>query len=131
MTLDKFDYVLIHVGTNDVARKALFDEIISDYGNLVGICRKVKPGIKILISAILPRPVDHENTDQVIKRINGYLLNNMSKAMNFKFLKTYRPFMYAGSVKRELFAKRDGGLHLNTEGTNRLKYYFLRTIASL
>ena len=57
MSLDKFAYVLIHVGTNYVARKASFDGIISDYSNLVGICRKVKPSIKILISAILPRPV--------------------------------------------------------------------------
>lgn len=131
VTLSDFDYVIFHVGTNDVGNKASFDAMISDYGNLIGICRKVKPNINIVISAILPRPVDHDITDTHIRRVNSYLLNNMSKSMNFKFIKTYRPFMYAGKVKRELFAKRDGGLHLNTEGSNRLRYYFLRTIASM
>lgn len=129
--LEQFDHVIFHVGTNDIGNKASFDHMISDYGNLIGICRKVKPSINIIMSAILPRPVDHENTDIMIKRVNGYLQRNMSKSMNFRFLRTYRPFMYAGKVKRELFAKRDGGLHLNTEGTNKLRYYFLRTIASM
>lgn len=129
--LDDFDYVIFHVGTNDIGNKASFDNIVSDYGNLIGICRQAKPNINIIMSAILPRPVDHDKTDNIIRRINAYLCKNMSKSMNFKFIKTYRPFMYGGRVKRELFAKNDGGLHLNSEGTNRLKYYFRRTIASM
>lgn len=31
--IDNFDYILLHVGTNDVARKSPFEHIISDYGN--------------------------------------------------------------------------------------------------
>lgn len=129
--LDNFEYVLFHVGTNDVARRSEFENIISDYGNLIGTCRKQNPSIHIIISAILPRPLDHEWSDPIIRRINSYLNRTMSKSLNIKFIPTYRPFMYCGRVKRELFAKNDGGLHLNTEGTNRLRYYFLRTIAAL
>lgn len=129
--LNGFDYVIFHVGTNDIGRKSPFDSIISDYGNLIGICRQANPNIKIIMSAILPRPIDHDVTDNIIRRVNGYLNSNMSKPMNFRFIKTFRPFMFGGRVKRELFAKNDGGLHLNSEGTNRLKYYFLRTIASM
>lgn len=133
VSLRNFDHVIFHVGTNDIGRRAPFDNIISDFGNLIGICRKIKPSIDIIISAILPRPIDHEVSDPVIKRVNSYLQKNMSRSMNFKFIRTYRPFMFAGKVKRELFAKNDGGLHLNTERTNRLRYYFLRTtcIASM
>lgn len=137
ISLDNFNYVLIHVGTNDIANKCslqlqhAFNCIISDYGNLIGICRKLKPSINILVSAILPRPVDHEKSDPLIRKLNAYLQKNMSKTMKFTFLRTYKPFMYAGKVKRELFAKNDGGLHLNTEGTNKLRHFFLRTIASI
>lgn len=129
--LDNFDYVIFHVGTNDIARNASFDHIISDYGNLIGITRKIKPKIKIIISAILPRPVDHVKTDPLIRRVNSYILKNMTKHMNIRFFRTYRPFMFQGRVKRELFAKLDGGLHLNTEGTNKLRNYFLRSIAAM
>ena len=130
--LDKYDYILLHVGTNDIDRKASFHGMISDFGNLIGICRKQKPGIKIIISSIIPRPVDFDNTDNPSRRVNGYLEKFMSKKMNFLFIKSYRPFMYKGQPRIELFApKNDGGLHLNTEGTSRLRYYFLKTIAAM
>ena len=129
--LSKFDFVILHVGTNDIANKASFEHIISDYGNLIGVCRNVKPSLKIVVSAIIPRPVDHEITDGIIRQVNTHLNNVMSKDMNFRFICTYKPFTHCGKVKRELFAKRDGGLHLNFEGTNRLKYFFLKVITHL
>ena len=130
-SLKNFDYVIIHVGTNDIDDKASFHAMQSDYGNLVGICRRKYPKINIIMSAIIPRPRDHQNTDDPIKRINFYMEKTMSKTLNFKFIKTYCPFMYAGKPSAELFAKNDKGLHLNTEGFSRLRYYFLRTIASM
>ena len=129
--LDKYDYILLHVGTNDIDDKVPFHNMISDFGNLLGVVRKLKPTIKIIISSILPRPVDYDNTDNPSRRVNGYLEKFMSKTMKFLFIKSYRPFMFGGKPRRELFAKRDGGLHLNTEGTSRLRYYFLRTIAAM
>lgn len=129
--LDNYDYILLHVGTNDINHKASFHEMLSDFGNLLGVIRKWKPTIKIIVSSILPRPVDYETTDNPSRRINGYLETVMSKKMKFLFIKSYRPFMFGGKPRRELFAKRDGGLHLNTEGTSRLRYYFLKTIAAM
>ena len=126
-----YDYVIIHAGTNDIGDRHSFREIVSDFGNLVGICRKKKPSIKIVISAILPRPKDHALTDPVIRNINKHLRTYMSKSMRFKFVCTYKPFMHAGRVRLGLFAKRDLGLHLNTEGTNTLKRFFLRVISTM
>lgn len=146
ISLERFNYVLIHVGTNDVDNfkhknafckdqpidiDRAFNSMISDYGNLIGIIRRRKPDISILISAILPRPKDHKLTDELIKKVNGYLEKQMSKTSRFTFLRSYKPFMYGGNVKRELFARKDGGLHLNTEGTNKLRYFFLRSLASM
>lgn len=104
---------------------------MSDFGNLVAICRKQNPGIKIIISAIIPRPRDHSDTDPMIRSVNTYLQKTMSKRLNFHFICTYKPFTYCGKVSLELYAKRDLGLHLNTEGTNRLKHFFLKVISTL
>ena len=43
--------------------------------------------------------------------------------MNFNFVCTYKPFTHCGKPKVELYAKNDGGLHPNTEGSNRLKHF--------
>ena len=122
--LTNFDIVIFHVGTNNIDNRATFKAIISDFGNLVAICRKQKPGIKLIMSSIIPRPRDHLVTDPMIRDINKYLDKNMSKNQNFKFICTYKPFTYYGKVKLELYAKRDLGLHLNTEGQNRLSHFF-------
>ena len=81
--LDKYDYILLHVGTDDTDNKASFDDMISDFGNLIGMCRKRKSKIKIIISSVLPRPVDYVNTNDPSRRVNGYLDTFMSKKMNF------------------------------------------------
>lgn len=126
-----YDFVIIHVGTNDIQNRARYHSIISDYGNLVGICKKKKPSVYIVLSAILPRPVDHSISDPMIRSVNQHLRLVMSKTMRFKFVCTYKPFMHAGFVRIGLFAKRDQGLHLNTEGTNTLKRFLLRVISTL
>ena len=75
--------------------------------------------------------MDHEVTDPMIRKVSKYLQVNMSHNMHFKFICTYKPFMFAGKVKLEHFAKKDGGLHLNTEGTSKLRYFFLRVISTI
>ena len=125
-----YDIVILHVRTNDIGNRASFHSIISDYGNLIGIIRRKKTTIQIVLSAILPRPVDHNITDPMIRSVNERLRLVMSKSMRFKFVCTYKPFMHAGSVRIGLFAKRDNGLHLNTEGTNTLKRFFIRVIST-
>ena len=130
-TLEPFDYVILHVGTNDLDNRAPHDDIISDFGNLIGICQDKKPSIQITVSAILPRPVDIKIADNFRRKVDYYLQKNVSKSMRFKCMCSYKPFMRAGQVRRELFAKRDGGLHLNTAGTNALTRFLIRVISTL
>ena len=51
-------------------------------------------------------------------------LKELCKTRNIKFLHSYRPFTKACKPLRELFAVRDQGLHLNFEGTRRLRQFF-------
>ena len=63
VNLSPFDYIIVHVGTNNIDNRDSFDDIIADYGNLIPTIKKKKRSIRIVISAILPRPVDHIDID--------------------------------------------------------------------
>ena len=105
--------------------------MVSDYGNLVAQIRNKKPSIRVIISSILPRPVDHSVTDKMIKDINNHLRTVMTPDQNFHFIRSFRALCQFGTYRRYLYAKKDQGLHLNTEGSNRLRYFFLRVISTL
>ena len=90
--LNDFDEVIFHV-----VMMASFKAIISDFGDLIAICRKENPGIRIVISAIIPRPKDHSITDRMIRDVNAYLSKKMSISQNSKFICKYKPFTHCGT----------------------------------
>ena len=66
VNLSPFDYIIIHVGTNNIDKRHSYGNIIADYGNLIPTIKKQKRSIRIIMSAILPRPCDHEDTDAIL-----------------------------------------------------------------
>ena len=52
----------------------------------------------------------------------------LSKDRKVRLLHTYRPFLKYCLPKREI---NDQGLHLNTEGTRRLRQFFINSVAHL
>ena len=104
VNLSGFSCVILHVGTNDIGRRAKVKHMLSDYANLIAVYRKSNPTIKIIVSAIIRRPVDHEITETVIKEVNGYIQRSMSKDLDFQFICTYKPFTREGKIKEELIA---------------------------
>ena len=48
-----------------------------------------------------------------------------------RLLHTFNPFIRFGKPRRELFAVNGQGLHLNTEGTGRLRQFFINLMAHL
>ena len=125
------DVVIFHVGKNNIDNRASFKAVTSDFGNLIAICRKVNPGLRMIIFAIILRWKDHSITDPMIRDVNAYSSKKISKSQSSKFICTYKPFTHCGKVKLELYAKIDLGLHLNNEGQNRLRHFFLRGISTL
>ena len=120
--------IIFHVGTNDISRLDI-GEMLSAFSNLITVTKGVS-NANILISAILPRPVDWNASDDKVKMINKKLVD-LCKDRNIRFLHTYKYFIKSGRPKRELFAIRDGGLHLNLEGTQILKKFFVNVVAHL
>ena len=131
IVLTNHDFLIVHVGTNDIGYRSSFGAIVSDFGNLVAQIRRKKPSIRIVISSILPRPLDHVDTDPMIKDVNWHLRLVMASDLNFHFIRSFRAVSKFGTYRRYLFAKKDNGLHLNTEGSNRLRFFFLRVISTL
>lgn len=131
VAISEAEYIMLHIGTNNVANGQSAETILADYANLIAIVRRLYPSIKIICSAILPRPVDHQTTDSVIRLINKSIETDLTKNLNIKFIRSYRPFCENGKVKRYLFAKMDGGLHLNSAGADQLRHFFIRVISTL
>ena len=85
--LQPYDYIILHVGINNIGNRDRYDGMISDYASLIAIVRRCKPDIRIVVSSILPRPVDH---DKMIKSVNRHLKDVMSKDLNFAFVCSYK-----------------------------------------
>lgn len=121
--------LVIHCGTNDIHILSI-DQFKSAYCNLISTAKLLFPSMVIALSGILPRPVDFEETGQKIKDVNMALLN-LCLSYEVEFIHSYRYFLKCGKPKVELFAYKDGGLHLNCEGTRQLGLYFKRRVAHL
>lgn len=131
VNLSPFDYIIVHVGTNNIDRRDPYDDIIADYGNLIPIIKNKKRSIKIIMSAIIPRPIDNTDTDEMVKKVNKCLRSEMAPDLGFHFIETWKAVSKYGTFRRYLYAKKDKGLHLNTEGSRRLRYFFLRVISTI
>lgn len=129
--LSPFDYIIVHVGTNNIDRRESLDNMKSDYGNLIGIIKRKKSSIRIIMSAIIPRPIDHTVTDSMIKAVNNSLRREIGPDLGFHFVETWKAVSKFGSYRRYMYAKLDKGLHLNTEGSRRLRHFFLRVISTI
>ena len=121
-------YVLLHVGTNDINTLDI-TEICSSYNDLITTVRSTS-ACKVLVSSILPRPIDFEKHGEKVKQLD-VALETLCKERQVQFIRSFKPFLKNGFPRRELYAVRDGGLHLNFEGIRRLRHVFISVIDKL
>ncbi|XP_071142525.1 uncharacterized protein [Mytilus edulis] len=126
---DSFSHVILHFGTNDIEKHSI-EIILCKFRNLIYSVRNRNRDINILISSILPRPVDFVQLGYKVVQINKALIG-ICKDEKISFTKSYRRFLFKGSPKRDLFAIKDGGLHLNEAGVAQLKMCFIHVISYL
>ena len=67
LVLDK-EFTIFHVGTNNIKSHDV-GEIKSCFNNLISVTRQ-HSNTKIVISAILPRPLDHTALGKKVKEVN-------------------------------------------------------------
>lgn len=126
-----FKYTILLIGTNDISSSLSVGQIISLFENFVTIIR-ARSSTKLIISAIIPRPCDLQidPTESKVKSVNKEL-KDLCRRRHIQFLHTHRIFLYNNKPIRSYFAVNDGGLHLNMEGTRRLRLFFLNTVSHL
>lgn len=126
-----YKYTILLIGTNDISSSLSVGEIMSYYENLVTYI-KSRSTTKLIVSAIIPRPCDlrTDPTESRVKQVNKEL-KAMCLRRKLQYLHTYRIFLHNNHPVRSLFAVKDGGLHLNAEGSRKLRQFFINTTAHL
>ena len=75
---------------------------------------------------MIPRPYDLPKDPDMNKE-----LKLLCKRRKLQFLHTYRIFPHGNNPIRSYYAVNDQGLHLNLEGTRKLRRCFISTVAHL
>lgn len=115
-----FNVIIIHVGTNDIYRLHL-NEFEFLYHKLITSIRQVNVRAKVILSAILPRPVDFRETKHLIILVNN-LLKTICRKRSSVYVTTYRPFLKFGKPICELFSPLCW-LHVNHQGNVKLTIF--------
>jgi lysophospholipase L1-like esterase len=108
---------ILHLGTNDINGPG-FDLIYPRYWELTKIIRNKVPGIEIIVSGILPRPVDLALTTSRSKAANRELKAICQAKKYLHFNTTYKGFLYNNKPRLGLFDK--DGLHLSHKGAQKI-----------
>ena len=113
--------VLIHVGTNDI-NNGESEQVKPRLEILVNLIHARNIHTGVIISGILPRPVDYEDTKKIVGDVNSELQTWAANTLGVHFYQSFRPFLYRRmgkkqkvQVKANLFSNRCR-LHLNREG---------------
>jgi hypothetical protein len=126
--LNRYTHVIVHVGTNNVLNNKP-GEILSLYRNLIHLIKQKYKNIIVGISSILPRPKDHSLSGTDIKNVNLGLAK-ICKDEKVLFIRSYKRFFYSNGIfKRDLFAIRDGWLHLNEPGLFQFQLALIHVIS--
>lgn len=127
--INLFTHLILHVGTNDIANGLTNDLIYQYYLNLLVLVKSIT-NCNIIISAILPRPVDFTETKQRVIEVNKHLAT-LAFQKKFLFIRTYKPFVQQpGSIPiRKYFAK--DGLHLSFTGVSVLRNFLIGVVNHL
>ncbi|XP_071135603.1 uncharacterized protein [Mytilus edulis] len=128
INLKNKDFIIVHVGSNNIAQNHSVDMIISYYSDLIHNIQ-IKSKAKIIITSILPRLIDHNSTAENVRLVNSQL-KKLCVRRNIQFSNIYKSFLCNNLPDASLYAPRDG-LHLNFTGTSLLRKKFINIIRHL
>jgi len=129
-----FERIVIHVGTNDLARRSV-PRTFEGFLNLLSVVRTRAPSVRIFLSAVLPRAFnEHDGAEKRTEFIDGVNekavdLNRKLRELSEVEVVDHPVFGYdRASVRRPLLAR--DGLHLHPNGLLAMKKDFLAAITA-
>jgi hypothetical protein len=121
-----YEYILVHVATNDVAMDIEKGGIPRMHFYLHALCREIKtrsPYTTLAISSVLPRPRDKGLGDDPYRMQVNSMIYRYASSHGHHYMESWRALTKAdGTTNRGLFAH--DLLHLRDPGVNALKLYF-------
>jgi hypothetical protein len=116
--------ILLHCGTNNI-EKDTTETILSKFEALVHVVKSINADAKILISSILPRPLDFSTLGFRATVINSSLKR---KCLNWGvyFVATHKMTLKFGKFCPEFY---QDGIHLNQPGVKRVRQFFCQRLA--
>jgi lysophospholipase L1-like esterase len=124
--LDGIETILLLCGTNNISKNST-DEVINKIRQIFEYIRSATCGTTILISSILPRPIDDALHGHKVKLINRSLKFSC-RSWGAKFVASHKLMLKHGKPVSEFY---HDGLHLSEAGTRRLRQYLSQRLADL
>ena len=90
--ISSVDFVINNVGTNNVSSSQSVNTILSYYEDLIHQLKKVTSA-KLIFTSILPRLVDHRDSEAKVCKVNAEI-NNICRRKHLLYCKLYRSFLY-------------------------------------
>ena len=98
VNLKHIDFLIIHVGSNNIAIHQSVNQIISFYGDLIHYI-KCKTSAQIVFTSILPRLCDFHQTERMVTKVNAEL-KSLCKRRHISFSNIYRSFLHKNKPDR-------------------------------
>jgi hypothetical protein len=127
LTVENYEYILFHVGTNDTEaydeKRFGIPEMQTGLDDVVREIKRRNPFTTIAISSVLPRPKDTDEGDQLYRLHVNAMFYNYTRHHGHQYIESWRCVTNDdGSTKRGLYA--GDLLHLRDPGTLALKLHF-------
>ena len=113
--------VILLAGTNNVTVMQGDESAYArELGCIIGLLRFYNPGVRIGISAILPRPCDHLQSEEWVEAAN-LAFEKVAKRLKCIYFNSAAYYFTKGLVQTSLFQRSDW-LHLSPPGRVKLEY---------
>jgi hypothetical protein len=116
-----YRFIVVHVGTNDVADGRSVDAVSDDLKELLETVRRLNRDAVLLVSAVLYRPKDDLRTYQRVNAYNVAFKRVCDPFRSVLFLGTQTLFKSGSLLLTQLYDVH--GLHLNRDGLDRVGKY--------
>lgn len=127
--LNEFCNIIIHVGTNDIF-SITSDNYRININAVIQEIRAINSSCRIILSSILPRPVDFKDSDNSVRHFNLKLYEmSVSGLSKVTYMASYKSFY--DRFNRPIFPlfHKTDKLHLNHAGIQKFVHFIANTLA--
>lgn len=128
MVQDK--HLIVHLGSSQVlesTRKTVIGQVL----DLVAVTKALYPDVSLIFSSVIPRPIDHQQTDKAVVAYNHAIKTAVSVASRRYESVAYLPNHHLftnedGSYSQQLYHKKE--IRVSRKGAEVLKKNFLQIV---